>query len=700
MFNIEEEKVNTKYLLLLITIAYMFSLGIRMIWVYQFNGIDDFMWNNQLMINTNDGYYFATAVKNFIFSSNLDNPQLSSALHSYPGVIYATLFFYKITPFSLETIILYMPAIISSLVVIPMILIMRLYNQTVMGFFAALLGSIAWSYYNRTMIGYYDSDMFAVLMQIFVLYTLVRIVNKQTIENILFASLMIIIYPLFYPQGLTLIYAMYTLLSLYMIFYHREKKITYIAIFILAISLLVVPIYLKFILLFGIYFLFKKIDFEIKYFIYLAIIGFIVFLFGGNVISLIIEKISGYLATGTKDEGLHFYGVIQTVREAGKIPFEVMANRISGSQVGVIAALVGYILLVIKHRPFILALPLIGIGVFSLWGGLRFTVYAVPIAAIGAIFLFYVIASLSKKPPIKYALIITLTVAIIYPNIMHIIQYKVPTVFNKTEVQVLDKLKEISNSKDYTLAWWDYGYPIWYYSNTNTLIDGGKHSHDNFIVSKILTTTSQTQAANLSRLAIETYVNSNYRVAANEIFKNKKEDNINSNLLLDELEMDDYKLPKKTRDIFLYLPNRMLNILPTVNIFSNLDLVTGKENQRPFFFQSKHFNDTPDVTNLGSEVKIFKTKGQVQIGNQVINIANFIITEYDKAGVLQKRVQVNDIKSPISVIFMKNYNTFLVLDNNMLNSTFIQLFVLENYDKNLFEPVILNPHAKVYKLKI
>jgi len=52
------------------------------------------------------------------------------------------------------------------------------------------------------------------------------------------------------------------------------------------------------------------------------------------------------------------------------------------------------------------------------------------------------------------------------------------------------------------------------------------------------------------------------------------------------------------------------------------------------------------------------------------------------------------------VIFMKNYNTFLVLDSEVFNSTYIQMFVLENYDKKLFEPVILNPQAKVYKLKI
>ena len=34
------------------------------------------------------------------------------------------------------------------------------------------------------------------------------------------------------------------------------------------------------------------------------------------------------------------------------------------------------------------------------------------------------------------------------------------------------------------------------------------------------------------------------------------------------------------------------------------------------------------------------------------------------------------------------------------NSLYVQLMVLENYDKKYFEPVMLTPDVKVYKLKI
>ncbi len=698
MFNIEKENVSTKYLIILLLVAYLFSLGIRMIWVYQFWGVEDFYWNDQLMINTNDGYIWATSALNELTGDFENNSRIKS-MYSY-GVVFFTYIAVKILPFSIDSIILYMPAVISSLVVVPMILIARVYNLTIFGFFSALIGSIAWSYYNRTMVGYYDTDMFSAMAPMLILYFLIKTVEKENLQNALYASLTILIYPFLYDSGLSIVYAMGIIYMIYMVTFHRKESFTYQSIVLISLALFGMPIYIKFLLIGVTYLIFSKKEFPLKTLVIMSSLAVLVFMISGNVFSIIWAKIASYGVRAGESEGLKFFQVAQTVREAGKIPFETMANRISGSTIGVIASLIGYILLVIKYRPFILALPLIGIGVFSLFGGLRFTVYAVPIAAMGAVFLFYVIGSYIQNRIAKYSLITLLTLAMLYPNIQHIIGYKVPTVFSKSEVDVLDKLKEISSSKDYTLAWWDYGYPIWYYSNTNTLIDGGKHSNDNFIISQILNTTSQTQAANLSRLAVETYVSSEYKIVADEIFNNRQENQIDPNILLDELKSKSYKLPEKTRDVFLFLPYKMLNILPTVSLFSNLDLTTAEKKKRPLFFLSRNFKESKNGINLGSGVYLHDKKGQIQIGKQFVNINNFVVTMYDKQGVLKKQVQTLDRNSSINVIYMKNYNTFLVLDNNMYNSTYIQMFVLENFDKSLFEASILTPYAKVYKLKI
>ncbi|RLA82181.1 MAG: peptide-binding protein [Epsilonproteobacteria bacterium] len=698
MFNLEKENIDTRYLLLLISIAYLFSIAIRMIWVYQFNDYDAFKWQNQLMINTNDGYIWGTSVLNELGTEFENNPRVVD-MYKY-GAVFFTYLAVKILPFSLDTIMLYMPAVISSLVVVPIILIARLYKLTLWGFFAALIGSIAWSYYNRTMIGYYDTDMFSAMAPMFILYFLMRTIENESLPNALFSALSILIYPFLYDAGLSIVYAIGLIYMVYMVTFHKKDEFTYQSIILIAIALMGIPWFVKLALILGLYFLFTSNSFAIKQLIIASVGVVVVFLISGNVVSILWAKIAVYTIRGSESEGLKFFQVAQTVREAGTIPFSTMANRISGSSLGVIVSLIGYVLLVIKYRPFILALPLIGIGVFSLWGGLRFTVYAVPVAAMSSVFLFYTIANFSQKNIIRYPLIITLTIAMLYPNIMHIVGYKVPTVFNKAEVEILDKLKTIATPKDYTLTWWDYGYPIWYYSNTNTLIDGGKHSQDNFIISQILNSDSPRQSANLSRLAVETYVNSEYKIVANEIFKNKTPQQIDPNIMLDELRLDDYSLPAKTRDVFIYLPNRMLDIFPTVTLFSNLDLVSGEKWKRPFYYKSNQFQDSKDSINLGNNIKIIKAKGQIQIGMQSIGINNFVTTVYDNNKILRKQVQKLNPNGNINVIFMKNYNQFLVLDNKMYNSLFIQMFVLENYDKSLFEPVILEPLAKVYRLKI
>jgi len=65
-----------------------------------------------------------------------------------------------------------------------------------------------------------------------------------------------------------------------------------------------------------------------------------------------------------------------------------------------------------------------------------------------------------------------------------VVDYRVPSVFTKDEVKVLDRLKNIASREDYVVAWWDYGYPIRYYSDVKTLVDGARHSGNiNFPVS-------------------------------------------------------------------------------------------------------------------------------------------------------------------------------------------------------------------------
>ena len=162
----------------------------------------------------------------------------------------------------------------------------------------------------------------------------------------------------------------------------------------------------------------------------------------------------------------------------------------------------------------------------------------------------------------------------------------------------------------------------------------------------------------------------------------------------------DIKLPQKTRDIYFYLPFKMLNIFPTVNLFSNMDLMSGAKKQRPFLFVSRQFKELQSKIDLGKGVFIDKKTSSILLGKQTVAIKRFVKTSYDAKMHLHKTVQMLNPTAQINVIYMANYNTFLLLDEKMYNSLYIQLMVLENVNRNLFEPVILNPNVKIYKLKI
>ena len=710
MNNLTQE---TKLTILYIFVAFTFSVAMRMIWIYQFDGYEPFMFNGQFMINTNDGYFWAEGARDILSGISQENDL--SPITLAPSQL--TAFFTYLLPFSFESIILYMSVFLSSLVVIPIILISKNLKNLEMGFIAALLASITWSYYNRTMVGYFDTDMLNIVFPMFLLWSIIGAVNTNQDKYLLIAALDVLLYRWWYPQSFSLEFSFFGLILLYTLLFDRKNLYNYKFLAIIMLAMVNIDGYLRILLVLAAFFIFKQEKFQ-KYIYHILGISVILFFASGG-FSPIWSQLKGYIFArdiimGEKGLELHFYAVMQTIREAGKIPFEVFANRISGHTITFILSLVGYVWLAFKHRVMLFALPMIGLGFLAWFGGLRFTIYAVPILAMGIAFLITELTSkITDKKSIKYFAYFILTFAILYPNYKHIDSYKVPTVLNADEAKILDSLKSIADREDYVIAWWDYGYPIRYYSDVKTLGDGGKHSGSvNFPISFVLTN-PQHIAAKMARLDVE-YTESIFKkIKENRELKEPKKLNIFSNI--EEMTKDygfndtndfllsletDINLPKKTRDIYLYLPYRMLDIYSTVKVFSNIDLMNGIKFRRPLFYISKNFKTKNNITNLGNNVILDLNNKTIQLGNDKFPIRRFVRTSYDNNMELQKQEQLLNFTSNFNVIYMQSYNTILVVDEDTYNSLYIQLMVLENYDKNLFEKVLENPHAKVYKLKI
>lgn len=703
MLKLHENRTSTAALLMLITIAYLFSISLRFIWVNEFSAQPQFHWNNELMISNNDGYYYAEGARDILQGHHEKNDlsPVDSAMSKLTALLA------KIVPVSFETLILYMPSFIGSLIVIPLVLIGRALNQTTMGFIAALIASIANSYYNRTMTGYYDTDMLNIVFPVLEMYSLILALTHQRNRYLIPITISIALYQWWYPQAYALDSALFLMIIGFTLLFDRKNIYFYkIALFIL-VGILSLSIITKIglaVTLFAIFHFQKERSEKIFWYLFAGIVG-IYFYTGG--IDPILGLLKGYVFRGTQENAitssLHYYNVMSTVREAGQIPFTIFAERISGHTITFVFACIGYLLALIAYRPLLVTLPLAGLGFIAMFAGLRFTIYAVPAMAIGFAYLLMWSTQRIEKSWLRTLSLSVLTGLAIYPNYAHIREYMTPTVLTDQEVVALNELGKIASKEDYVVTWWDYGYPIRYYSDIKTWIDGGKHSGDvNYPASFVLTAQDSLSAAHMMRLYTE-YTErgfSDTNKTANDFeTMMTKEGFKDPNDFTNALSLPEYKIPKKTRDVYLFLPLRMMEIFPTVSLFSNLDL-TGKEKRpSPFFYTSRMIQDVGQSIELGQGISIIKATSTLKMGSQNIPIKAFYQVGYDSGHHIQINKQTFGSEG-LTVIYMASYGQFLVVDDYYFNSAYIQMFVFEQYDKNLFQPVVLSPLTKIYKLKI
>lgn len=685
--------------LLLIVIAYTFSILARFLWIYKFGGNEQLKFNNEYMINTHDGYFWAKGAFDLI------NGTLSNRSPVDTSLSLTTAFLVKVFPFSFETVVFYLSALFSSLIVIPMILIGRHLGKIEFGFISALISSIAVSYYNRTMLGYYDTDMLNIVFPIFLLWSTMLAINTKQDKYFLFTAIEIILYRWWYPQSYSLEFSFLTMIFIYII-YKKTKKMNLSyelkLLSIMLFAMLSIDVGIKLLVVVLMYIFFKKINNQ-KYLFFVLFFVIILFVFTGG-INPIISQLEGYVFKSStfitsSADSLTYYSVMQTIREAGSISYDIFAKRISGNSLIFLLSVIGYILLLFRHKVMLLSLPLVGLGFLGLNSGLRFTIYAVPIMGLGIGYLIIILSdilNIKKSTWVKYFLYCSFTMIILIPNINHIMSYKIPSVLSKSDVNSLDKIKNISNKGDYILSWWDYGYPLSFYTGLNNTIDGGKHDgNGNYPISYALTK-PQNLSSQMLRLNVEfdQKETGNYIENMMDHYGYKNADDF---LLALEVGLE---LPQKTRDVYLYLPSSMLTIYPSIELFSNLDLSTGKQNKKSFFYLSKNYTEDDRYINLGKNIKIIKKSGKISINGKIQSLKRFTKTYYDKGKIFKKQTKIINNNSLLSVIFMASHKQMLVIDEKTYNSTYFQLFILENYNKSYFIPIISEPNLKIYKLNM
>jgi dolichyl-diphosphooligosaccharide--protein glycosyltransferase/undecaprenyl-diphosphooligosaccharide--protein glycosyltransferase len=168
---------------------------------------------------------------------------------------------------------------------------------------------------------------------------------------------------------------------------------------------------------------------------------------------------------------------------------------------------------------------------------------------------------------------------------------------------------------------------------------------------------------------------------------------------MEELKSKDYKLPEKTRDVYLYFPYRMMRIFPTVGVFGNINLKTGKPERTIHFYPSTPIQQSGAKVMLQNGIIFDTAKGEVEIGGKVKKIQRFDVAILGANGSSKIKSQLMHMDGDFCVVFLKSYGQMIVMDIKTYNSAYVQMFMLEKYDKKLFELVVSSPYSKIYKVK-
>lgn len=735
----EEEGLDKQTVFILCVLGYLIGIIARSFYIFNaFSDAPYVILDGLPMINTEDGYYFAHQVKGTIINESYENFLFQNGLGS---LVLITWLFHKLLPFlTIEQIAVCIPMIITPLVALPFIFIGKLLNSTYLGFFAGVIVSLSSSYFRRTSFAYYDSDLFSLTAPALVVLAGIYVLLNPNLFAAFLAAAVLIFGQ--WADKYTVLNPIYLTFIAVFIAMHFRNQLFFKLLIILSIPLLKTEfnIYENLIALAIVYgilrlsqnypipFVSEKTDYRI--WATLSIIFFTYVIWNESTIDSVRAYIQRYGQEGRGVWSPHgpswsYYKVTGTIVEARTIGLQELAKATADYFSFFFLGLLGACIALIRFPLLVIGGSLLGIGIFSLYGGVRFTLYLIPIIAIGTAYLIVMIkkyiglwglywqervikregvakkyVSLFMTTFLPWIITIILFSAVLYPKMLAAYTQYPRAVARIPQVEMLRSVDKVSERHDYIISWWDYGYVMQYYSGMRVLIDGARHQNDNFIVSKAFSSSSQALAANLLREAVEAHVASEGREAVDGVFGRRRED-FQPNRLLTEMSQPDYVLKRpETNDIYLYIPYQMLRIYGVVRYFSDLNLVTGDIHRVPFInTQSYRIDRNNNKIFLPNNNVIDLSKGTISRGNSILGKVNTFY--HHRVRNNKSEIQSYRLNSlgGFSVIVSDYYRIVYVGGPEIMNSNFIQMFFFKNYDKNYFELVDENSFAILYKLK-
>ena len=701
-------KFDKKTLALVLLIAFLFGIAIRGFLVYKQYGNELYSFGGVPLIKSPDGYFFAEGARDIIDSANAPTDGRSPTnrlVSQLTAVLY-----YMLPGVSFEWLIYFMPPVIASLLVIPVVMLGIEAGSALVGFFASLIAVSAIGFYYRTFAGYYDDDFLVLVLPFFVGYGLIRHLRTQSYGGLVFASLSAMIYSIAYGNANTIMMLMLLAYLSYTLKYDRKNHAHYILIAISLIAISNMPHLQKVVAVIASLALARKNIDNTKASIFVLAVGLAVFAFYGG-FQGVFDRFNYYIfkpQAKTDALQLHFFSTLKTVAESQYSDFATLYKYFSGNGYLFALGMLGFFVLLFKDKRFAVLLPLLFTGLMAIDGGSRFTPYGSPMLALGIVYIVVLALSFVPKDFIRYPLLSIAAIGCMYPSYKEFRGFEPPSVLLNAEVQSLVGLSKIAKQNDYIFSWWDYGYQNRYYTKAKTMSDGGAQEGGTvYIESMALTMPYQVMAANMMREAAETKekvrtkeLNSTGSILG-DMMKYGSNPSKNPWALMSAMANPGFKTSPKTRDIYWEMPFRMLQIFGVLHKFADTDPVTGRMSSRRLYAFTGDSSADAKVVNFPEHgISVDKEKGVVEYMGQKFPLGSFMKVVRLPNGATGAENKVLNPNSRIVLLYMTSYNAYIVMDSDTYMSNFIQMFVMGQYDNNLFELVDDSQMMKIFKLKI
>nr|WP_275944608.1 STT3 domain-containing protein [Campylobacter concisus] len=683
-----------------------------MLWVLWAKDMPEFYFNGEFMLTTNDAYYYAEGARDMLTGFHQQN-DFSPFNHPISTMVF---YICKIFPFKIESVMFYMSIFLAPLITLPVILISNEFKALNVGVVAAFMSVILPGYLSRTSLGYLDSDMLNVTFALFIIFFLIKLIDTRDRKFIILPALFVAIYLWWYQSSYALILSIIFIFLLYTLVFMRGRLENYQAVFFMFISIVSLNIFTKDpliankILIFNtaiiasfyvIFCKYKNLLSARNLAIFLTLMLAIFIYFGG--FDFIISKMGIYVFKGAEaiSDKYYFingYNLISEIKGSSLLYFIYF---MSGNILILMAAIVGYLLLCFKFRPFLLTLPILGLGLLSFFGGVRFVMYITPLVALGfGYFLHFFLNLFDLRNSVKNLSFLVFAIAAIAINLDFAYSYRPNTLITNDEAVALSDIKKVAKRDDYVLSWWDYGYAIRYFADVMTLNDPGRQGYEhNYFVSLTLRK-GQAFSARLARVAV-TYndisLEQNTRLIE-EILKDYNTSDVNT--FLSQLESENFSPPVAKKAVYYYLVPNMIDIAPNIFRYSYIDVTTGKRQKEDFYHVSALNGIGEAGIDLGDGYTLPVNEQKFIIHNgEKIAVKSFYKVKGSGKD-LRIDEKIIDENAKIYVVFLEDYARILLLDENAFNSSFVQLFIFERADERYFEPFIISSGVKIYRLKV